>query len=291
MAELLAHNTQHLEIQALEAFVALVQTRKFSKASEKLHKTQSAISQQIARLEKILGSKLIDRKNKNSLTENGEILYEFAVQILALHKEAINKFLNPELKGEIKFGLPEDFATVFLEDILIEFNKRYPNLLVSVECDLTLNLLKRYHKKHFDLVLVKMDSKEDFPNEVEIWDEQLVWVSKKDTKINVNKGSIPLVLAPKPCVYRARALESLKTNGLKHQVIYSSPSFIGSTAAVKADMGITVMPKNMIPEGLEIYKHKLLPNLKNTHISLLIKKGAPSSAQAFAQYILDNLSL
>ena len=280
---------QILEIQSLECFLALVQTRSFSKAGEKVRKSQSAVSQQIAKLEGTLQCRLINREKKNSLTENGEILYSYSLKILKLHQEAITQLLNPELSGEIKFGLPEDFATVFLSGILTEFNIKYPNVLVNVECDLTLNLLKRFHKKQFDLVLVKGTSTADFPNEVEIWDEKLVWVSKENTNINISNQSIPLVLSPKPCVYRGSALNSLNEKNLKHRIVYSSPSFVGSTAAVKADMGITVLPQNMIPEGLEEFKHKLLPDLKYTHISFLIKEGAPSSVQSFAEYILARL--
>lgn len=282
---------QNLEIQDMQALVEVSRHNSFSKAAEKLNKSQSAVSQQIAKLENSLGVILIDRDERNKLTEEGEVLYKYSTKILQIYQEALNYFLEPELSGDIRFGLPEDFATVFLSDILIEINSKYPNVHMNVECDLTLNLLKRFHKKHFDLVLVKTTSLDDFPleNEIDIWDEKLVWVSKKNTNITVCKESIPLVLSPKPCLYRKRALESLDENNFKYNIVYTSTSFIGSCAAVKADMGITVLPKNMIPDGLVEFKSKLLPDLKDTHISFLIKENAPSFVKWFANYVLGQL--
>jgi DNA-binding transcriptional LysR family regulator len=282
----------NIEIQDFASIIELNNSQSFSKAAEKLNKSQSALSQQIAKLEQNLGSVLIDRDNSNKLTEKGEQLLVFARQIMQLHQEALSCFVNPSLSGEIFFGLPEDFATVFLSDILAELNLKYPHVHVNVECDLTLNLLKRFNRKHFDLVLIKTTSLDDFPdqNEIDVWDEKLVWVAKKNTNLVIDKKNIPLVLSPKPCVYRHRALDSLEEKKLKYKVVYTSPSFIGATAAVKADMGITVLPQNMIPEGLEVYENEILPDLKSTHISFLIKDEAPTSARWFADFVLTKLT-
>lgn len=282
----------NIEIQDMLALIALSQSNSFSKAAEELNKSQSALSQQIAKLENSLGTILVNREQQNKLTEQGEVLLSYSNQIMKIHHEALNYFINPELKGEIKFGLPEDFATVFLSDILAELNLKYPNVHISVECDLTLNLLKRFHKNHFDLVLVKTTSIDDFPieNEMDVWDEKLVWVCKENSNIDINKvESIPLVLSPKPCVYRARTLDGLESQNLKYKIIYTSPSLIGACAAVKADMGISVLPQNMIPQGLKILEHDKLPDLKNTHISFLLKGDVPNSVRWFADYVISKL--
>jgi DNA-binding transcriptional LysR family regulator len=279
-----------LDIQALECFFALAETRNFHKASLLVNKSQSAVSQQISKLEKILGCSLINRDNKNSLTSNGEYLYTYAYKILKLHQEALTHFSNPELSGEINFGLPEDFATVFLSEILRDFKIKYPSVLVNVECDLTVNLLKKFQKNNFDLVLVKTTDEFEIKGNYDFFNEKLVWVSKQDTTIEIKNGVIPLVLSPKPCIYRSRALDSLESKNLKYKITYSSPSFAGATAAVKADIGITVLPEKMIPSGLTIYHNKKLPDLKDTHISILINCNAPESAKSFAQYIVQAMA-
>lgn len=276
-----------LDIQALEAFFALAETKNFNKAGLLINKSQSAVSQQISKLENILACSLINRDKKNSLTSSGELLYSYAHKILKLHQEAVTHFTNPELRGEINFGLPEDFATVFLSDILRDFRIKYPNVFVNVDCELTINLLKKFQKNNFDLVLVKTTNEFDIKGNYDLFKEKLVWVSKQDTTINIDNESIPLVLSPKPCIYRSRALDSLDSKNLKYRITYSSPSFAGATAAVKADIGLTVLPEKMIPSGLARYKNRKLPDLKDTHISILINSKAPDSAKSFAEYIVQ----
>ena len=292
----------NLEISSLQCFVALAEYGSFTQAAAKINITQSAISQQIAKLEKQLKTQLFHRARSNSLTHAGEILLSYAKEILRLEQEAIDYFKEPELEGEIRFGLPEDFATVFLDKVLSDFSFSHPRISVSVECDLTLNLLNNFKKKHFDLVLVKLESKSDFPNGVEVWREKLVWVAAHNYNPsnnhapknieNTNKetySSLPLVLSPQPCVYRARAIDALNKAGLNWKIVYSSPSFAGATAAVRAGMGITVLPLNMIPPNLDIYRDPKLPDLEDTHISLLCKDNAKKSVKSFADYVLKQL--
>ena len=280
----------NLEISSLQCFIALAEHTSFTQAANRINITQSAISQQIAKLEKQLKTQLFHRGRTNTLTHSGEILLTYAKEILRLEQEAIDYFKEPELEGEIRFGLPEDFATVFLHKVLSDFSASHPRISVSVECDLTLNLLNSFKKKQFDLVLVKLYDQNDFPNGVEIWSEKLVWVAAHNyTHKNKAGAKLPLVLSPKPCVYRARALEALDRANTPWKIVYSSPSFAGATAAVKAGMGITVLPLNMVPSGLDIYRDKSLPDLEDTHITLLSKENATKSVKSFADYVLKQL--
>lgn len=276
-----------LEIGNLKCFIAVAEEASFTKAANKVNITQSALSQQISRLEKNLKVQLLDRNKNNSLTDAGENLLRYAKQIVALEQEALDYFLEPELEGEFSFGLPEDFATLYLQDILSNFTFNHPRISVNVECDLTLNLLASFKKNKFDLVLVKLDDLNDFPNGVEIWSEKLVWVAAKS--FQRKEGALPLVLSPKPCVYRARALKALNAHNIKSKIVYSSPSYIGSTAAVKAGLGITVLPKNMIPNGLELCNLSELPKLEDTHIALLMKQTKSKVIKSFADYVLAKL--
>lgn len=281
----------HLDPMALQSFVALAETGSFTKAAERVGRTQSAVSQQISRLEEILGAVLLVRKRKVSLTEAGEVLLSYARRMLQLQQEVLERFREPELQGEVCFGLPEDFATVFLADVLVEFSQSHPRIMLNVECDLTLNLLARFRDQEFDLVLLKMSRPEDFPNGVEVWSETLEWVGRGEPEVEEQRarGFIPLVLSPKPCVYRARTTEALEKVGLPWRIVYTSPSFAGTIAAVKAGLGLTVLPKNMIPAGLHALKNRYLPDLKDTHISLLTKEPCSKAVQSFAEHILKRL--
>ena len=158
-------------------------------AAKKVGRTQSAISQQIFKLENLLGKTLLLRDKNIKLTVEGEIFLSYAKQIFSLHCEMMDRFKNPELEGEVSFGLPENFASVFLTDILTEFSRIHPRILLKIECDLTLNLFDRFKQKEFDLVLVKMNRPEDFPNGVDVLSEPLKWIGSTEI-VNNDKPSL-----------------------------------------------------------------------------------------------------
>ena len=219
-----------LDILALECFMAVAETGSFTLASKKVFRTQSAISQQIAKLEKQLGKPLINRGKSFTLTCHGDMLLGYAKQILNLEKKVVARFEENDLAGEVKFGLPEDFASVFLKDILDEFFETHSKILLNIECDLTVNLFNNFKAKKFDLALVKMNRPEDFPHSFEIWSECLKWVGDEHL-INTNQA-LPLVLSPSPCVYRAAAIKALDNAGIAWHMVFSSPNFSSTIAAV-----------------------------------------------------------
>lgn len=271
----------------LKCFLAVVKTGSFTQAAEVVGRTQSAISQQIAKLELMLGKRLLVRGKTFSLTYEGDIFLGYARQIFALHCEAIDRFKQPELEGELRFGLPENFASVFLSEILADFSRLHPRILLNIECDLTLNLFNRFKEKEFDLVLVKMNSPEDFPHGLDVWSEPLKWIG--DSKIIDKNKPIPMVLSPKPCVYRSAAIKALEDAGYPWRLVFSSPSYAGVIAAVKAGMGITVSPYSMIPNDIDVIDNKLLPILQNTHVSLLKHRSDNSIINALEGFVLRKL--
>jgi len=272
---------------ALQVFLAVAESGSFTKAADRVGRTQSAVSQQVSKLEDILGKKLFIRGKNFSLTPDGEIFLGYARKIFALHREALDRFKEPELSGEVRFGLPEDFASVFLSDVLFNFSKLHPRITLNIECDLTLNLMERFKNKEFDLVLVKMTRPEDFPNGLDVWSEDLEWVNNGQ-EIDF-KLPIPLVLSPLPCVYRARAINALEKSGKKWRLVFSSPSYAGTVAAVQAGIGMTVLPRNMIPTQLQAIENKKLPNLKNIHVSLLKHTSNNSVINSFEDFVIKKL--
>jgi DNA-binding transcriptional LysR family regulator len=284
-------NVDHL---TLKMFVALAETCSFTKASERVFRTQSAVSQRIAQLENDLGKPLIQRIKKNkelAITNEGEVFLKFAREMLKLDREMLAYFKAPELAGEVKFGLPEDFVAVFIDKILPEFVAMHPLVSVNIECDLTLNLFEHFKKGEFDLVLVKMKQPEELSaHSVNIWSEHLEWVCAKNTKdVFAFDKTIPLVLSPMPCVYRSTATKILEDHDFRWRMAFTSPSYAGKIAAVKAGLGITVFPKNMIPADLVILNDSILPILPNTHVSLLKKQDENPAVLSFEKFVFERL--
>ncbi len=271
----------------LQCFITVAETGSFTKAAERVGRTQSAVSQQMSKLENLLGKPLLTRGKAFSLTPEGDIFLGYSRQIFALYHEAIDRFKEPELEGEVSFGLPENFARVYLSEVLVDFSRIHPRILLNIECDLTLNLFDRFKKKEFDLVLVKMNRPEDFPNGLDVWSEPLKWVG--DTSLIDPKKPVPLVLSPQPCVYRASAIKTLEEAGRSWRLVFSSPSYAGAVAAVKAGMGITVMPHTMIPNELEAVDALLLPKLADTHVSLLKHRADNAAINTLEGFVLRRL--
>lgn len=275
----------------LRCFLAVAETSSFTRAAQMVNRTQSAITQQMNSLEKSLGKRLFDRGKQIRLTKDGEIFLPYASKIFALHLEVLDRFKHPELEGEIRFGLPEDFAAMFLSDVLTDFSRLHPRILLNVECDLTLNLFERFKKGAFDMVLVKMSRPEDFPNGVEVWSEPLEWIGKNDYQLSSDKNNpVPLVLSPEPCVYRASALQALEQDEIRGKIVFISPSYAGIIAAVNAGMGITALPRTMIPDTLEVIQEDFLPSLPDIHVSLLKQTDKNECLQSLEDFLLKKLA-
>jgi DNA-binding transcriptional LysR family regulator len=250
-------------------------------------RSQSAVSQQIAKLEQHLGKPLFRRGKLLSLTADGELFLSYARRMHALQAEALDRFREPELEGEVRFGLPEDFAAVYLSDVLAEFTRIHPRILLSIECDLTLNLYSRFRAREFDLVLVKMNRPEDFPNGTEVFSEPLAWVG--DASLPTANRTLPLVMAPEPCVYRAAALAALEKAGRPWRQMLTSPSHAGTIAAVRAGLGLTVLPRPMIPASLAAVPAGDVPALGHIHVSLLKHRSDDPAINSLEDFVLRKL--
>jgi DNA-binding transcriptional LysR family regulator len=277
----------NIDTVTLHCFIAVAETASFTKAAARVGRTQSAVSQQMIKLEAMLGRPLLVRGKTFALTPEGEIFLGYARQIFALHREAIDRFKTPDLEGEVRFGLPENFASTILSDVLADFSRTHPRVLLNIECDLTLTLFERFKNKEFDLVLVKMNRPEDFPNGQDVWSEPLKWVG--DCKLVDPQKPVPLVLSPQPCVYRAAAIKALEQAGRPWRLVFSSPSYAGTLAAVKAGMGVTVIPFTMIPDDVSSVDVPLLPKLADTHVSLLKHDADHIAINALEGFVLKRL--
>jgi len=279
-----------IDTVTLQCFLAVADSGSFTKAADRVGRTQSAISQQIAKLENLVGKTLFNRGKEFSLTTEGEIFLGYARQMYLLHRESIDRFKEPDLKGEIRFGLPEDFATVILSDVLVDFSRLHPRILLNVECDLTINVLDGFKAGKFDLVLIKMRPPKTFLEQTRLWKEPVKWIGKSEQLSIINANTIvPLVLSPAPCVYRETAIHALEKAGIKWRLAYTSPSYAGKMAAVKAGLGITVIQETMIPEYLKPLENKTLPPLADIPIALLKRQDSNKAIESLEYFLLKKL--
>ncbi len=272
---------------SLKSFVAIAETGSFSQAAQIVGRTQSALSLQIKKLEESLGCALLERNSRNvSVTAQGEIFLGYAKQIVQLQWEVFSRLKEPDATGEIRLGTPEDFATHYLPDVLALFRKHHPRIQLNVACDLTLNLLDGFHQGQFEIILVKRDPQR-VKGGTKVWREPLVWAAADGWR---PEKTLSLVLSPQPCIYRARALAALDRAKRVWHIAYTSPSLAGTLAAVKAGLGITVLPQNMLPSGVHAIRggHKL-PELADAEIALIKRDDLSKSGNMLAEHIIHSL--
>lgn len=279
----------NVDVDLLRALVTVVDLGSFTRAADALLRRQSTLSLQIKRLEDGLGKRLLDRSTRHvRLTAEGDALLPHARQMLALNDRLVASIAEPALAGTVRLGTPEDFATTHLPQVLARFAQTHPAVQLEVTCDLTLILMGRFRQGDFDLVLVKREP-ENSDRGVRVWREPLVWVAAGQLALPVD-GPLPLVVSPPPCVYRKRATVSLNRAHRRWRVAYSCASLAGQHAAVKAGLGVTVLPKDMVPAGLAaVERRSLLPDLHDAEIALLAARGLSAPARRLHDHIVRSL--
>ncbi|CAO3375751.1 LysR substrate-binding domain-containing protein [Azospirillum argentinense] len=278
------------DLDLLRTFVTIVDCGGFTRAAERLGRTQSTISLQIKRLEDGLGKRLFERKgNGLALTPEGEILFTAARRLLQMANETCARLMEPDVGGSVRLGTPEDFATVHLPDVLWRFARAHPQVNLQVNCDFTANLLDGFSRGEYDLILCKREPQGTSVG-TRVWREPLVWAGS--TRLLFEPDSpIPLVLAPYPDIYRKRALDALDAAGRPWRITYTSPSLAGVQAAVRAGLGITILPKEMVVAGFHILgAERGLPDLADTEVALYRAPGTlPKAADLLAEHIIRSL--
>src|SRR5215218_1954123 len=197
--------TALLDVDQLRTFIAIAETGSFTRAADIVHKTQSAVSMQMKRLEERLDRAIFARDGRASkLTEDGERLLDYARRIVKLNVETIAAF-SDELTGRVRLGLPEDYADRYLPEIMARFSRAYPAVELSVLCEPTVDLLKRIDGNELDLAIVtncdRMRPSEIFRR------ERLLWVTSNRHAIH-QEEPLPLALGRPTCAWRRSAIEA-----------------------------------------------------------------------------------
>ena len=234
-----------LDLELLRSFVSVVDAGGFTRASERVHRTQSTVSQQIRRLEDDIGQPLLVRNGKDvTLTEAGERLLSYARRLLALEEEARDVLARPGNEGAVRLGVPEDFAAYRLAKLLASFSRSHPALRLDVRADQSLDLKRDLERGELDLALFKRAAGEK--GGIAVWPERVHWVTSKSHPIDAKAGSVPLIGFPVGCLYRASAIHALESAGRSWHMAYSSSSLAGIQAAIAAGMGLGILSEMSI---------------------------------------------
>src|SRR5690606_26857105 len=172
-----------LDLDQLQTFVAIADSGSFTRAADEVHRTQSAVSMQMRRLEERLGKTLFEKEGRtNRLTEEGERLLTYARRLLRLNRETLAAFDDASLEGHIRIGTPDDYADRFLPEIMARFTRSNPRVELSVICEPTVNLLEHIKRNTLDIALITHDS--DKGSAEVVRREPLLWVTSANHSIH-----------------------------------------------------------------------------------------------------------
>ena len=234
-----------LDLELLRSFVSVVDAGGFTRAGERVHRTQSTVSQQIKRLEEDVGQPLLVRSGKDvTPTEAGERLLSYARRLLALAEEARDVLARPGNDGAVRLGVPEDFAAYRLAKLLAAFSRTHPSLRLDVRADQSANLKRDLERGELDLALFKRVAGEK--GGIAAWPERVHWVTSKSHPRDTRTGSVPLIGFPSGCLYRAGAIHALESAGRTWHMAYTSSNLSGIQAAVAAGMGLSILSEMAI---------------------------------------------
>lgn len=281
----LNHPMPILDLDVLRTFVAIAETGSFTLASTAVFRTPSAVSMQIKKLEDILGVSVFTRDARSvSLTQDGEMLIGYARRMLALNREAVSKFIVPDIAGIVRLGSPDDYGERVLPTVLRRFAKTHPAIAVDVTIDMTSNLRRRLAERQLDITL--FTARRDIPGDAEILlTEPIVWGGAKGGCAHL-RDPLPVSLWEEGCVWRADALDALGRAGRNYRVAYMSAHTAGQRAAILADLAVAPLPKSFIGEEIvALGPEEGLPLLSNYNLAMMVAPDASAPVQAAADHI------
>ncbi len=276
-----------LDLDLLRSFVSVVDTGGFTSAGERVHRTQSTVSQQIKRLEETLGYPLLHRNGKQATpTEQGERLVSYARRLLALEQEARDVIARPDSEGVVRLGLPEDFAAYRLTELLSDFARSRPGLRLDVRCGLSARSRHAIERGELDLALYKRDAGES--GGIAAWPERLHWVTSRKHPIDFRRDPLPLVMCEQGCLYRNRMIHAAEAAGRAWHMAYTSPSLLGIQAAVSVGIGVSILPEvAILPEHRVLKTEDGFPVITNTEVVLVAAANASPATRRLAELLRD----
>ena len=257
----------NLDLDLLRTFVAGADLNTFAAAAAAVCRTQSAVSQQMQRLEQLVGKELFARHGRNKLlTEHGIQLLGYARKILRFNDEACMSLMFSNLQGVLTLGASDESADTILPFLLNRISSVYPKLALDVSVKRNAFMVEMLKENEVDLVVTthrpgQFDS-------LTLRTSPTHWYCAAEYVLQ--KGEpIPLVLLDDPSPFRDMVLAALNEAGIPWRLAYVASTLPAVRAAVKAGLGVTARPVEMMSPDLRVLgQSEGLPSLPDTEYLL-----------------------
>jgi DNA-binding transcriptional LysR family regulator len=254
-----------VDLSQLEVFLAVARERRFSRAAEKLFRTQSAVSQTIRKLEDELGEALFDRSSREGvLTDAGKVLYEYAEKLINLRSEATESLseLRELQKGRLVIAANE-FTVLYLLPVLAEFRRVHPMIKITVERALGSHIPDDVLQHSVEFGMLSYEPQEPNLHSVVVFLDELVFVvppthplaSAKQVSIR-QLGAESFVAHIVSSPYREKVLQQFKNHKTPLHMDLELPTLQAIKQFVAGGNGVALVPE--ISVETEIARRELV---------------------------------
>jgi DNA-binding transcriptional LysR family regulator len=259
----------NLDLDVLRTMVTVQELGGFNRAADQIGRTQSAVSQQIRRLEEQLGQDLYRKNGRGvALTEAGDVMLAYARRMLVLNDDAVAAVRGVAVEGTVRFGLPSDLAEAWLSTTLGRFKRAHPTVLLEGVVERNAVLLENLDKGNLDLVLAF--GGETRSDALRLANLPMRWIGPASRQISFTAGDpLPLVMYGPPCFFRQAGIDALGKAGIAWRTAFTSPSLYGLWAAIDAGLGVTLRTALGLPPSVVVLdKHAGLPSVPTVELCL-----------------------
>ena len=267
---------RNIDVSLARAFIATVETGGMTAAARLLNLTQGAVSQQVKRLEDLLGKQLFDRSRRElTLTPDGDRLLIHARRLVALNDEVWGLMSAPGFEGEVRLGVPHDIIRPFIPPILRSFNDAWPQVRIDLVSRGSADLKERLAGGEIDLILTtELDTP---PQAQRLMTDDLVWIGCRDGRAH-KSDPLPVVETSYQCTFRAARVEALERAGRDWRPVGPIRNNDTLLATVEADLALSALMRMSVPSSIRVFeKDEGLPALPPFHINLYTRTESNSA--------------
>jgi len=229
----------HLDIESLRVLLSVLDHGGMTRAAERLHMSQSAVSRKVQRLEDRVGRPLLIRDGHTLRpTREGRALLSDARAMVDLHDRAVARLESSDLKGSVKLASNGEIDTTQIAAILGAFRRRHPGAHVEFTVDHTGALVDWVEEGSIDVAMFQMAEESVRPTDYRLWTEELVWVTSAAETFDT---PIPMLDFGDHCYYNTFTHAIISNAGLEHRTVFSAPSSAEVRSAVQSGIGVAVM--------------------------------------------------
>lgn len=276
------------DLDLLHTLVAIAEAGSLSAAAPQVNRSQSAVSEQIRKLEQHCGVPLLVRgKLGASLTPAGERLVVHARRLLALSEEAFRDVLGQSLAGDLRLAITDYFRPATITLLLKRLRERYPQLRLHVATRQSLLIEGR---RDFDIGLsMRLLDGDGGPEEdgrIRLGREPLCWVASPTLALD-GVQCLPLVVLPEACALQRLIMRTLNRSDIDYEIAHSAAGVAGLQLALAAGLGVACLNRSAIPAGMTILDSRLgLPAMPDIEFAILPPQAGEPALVAEVRHLL-----